>query len=110
MTAQNTQQDGTVEAVGLSVVADWLGMELNALQVGMKRHPDYPPPSVTISPGRRDNLNRADWGWLPATRDAWKAWRAAWPGRGAGGGRPPRGGSAPKGVTQDRPAHATVIT
>jgi hypothetical protein len=105
---QDTAPQETVEAVGLSVVAGWLDMEINALQVGMQRHPNWPAPSVTISPGRRIDMNTPDRGWLPSTRDAWKAWRASWPGRGAGGGRPP-GGGTPKGVTQDRQAHASAV-
>jgi hypothetical protein len=104
--------------VGVAGVAAWFGVLPATVTKWMQRHPDYPAPDALIEPGRR---GRPDQAWLPGRRADWQAWKAALPGQGAGGGRPPRQppsdrpllvrqrqGAAGRGQTGWRPESATA--
>lgn len=74
-----------LHCAGVAGVAQWFGVKPETVTKWMLRHPGYPEPDVTISPGRN---GRPDQGWLPEREAEWREWKASLPGQGAGGGRP----------------------
>lgn len=81
-----SNQREPLRCLGLAGVAGRLRMSPAALEKSMQRHPGWPPPTVTIEPGRKPG--RPDQGWAEEAVPAWEAWRAAQPGH---GGRPRKG-------------------
>lgn len=51
-----------------------------------QRYDDFPPADAIVGIGH----DRPIVGWLPEREEELRKWHAARPGRGAGGGRPPR--------------------
>jgi hypothetical protein len=74
-----------VRYVGVAGVARWFGVKPGTISTWMRRYPGWPQPDAEIAPGRHDVPDR---GWLPEREAEWRIWRATFPGRGAGGGRP----------------------
>jgi hypothetical protein len=74
-----------IRYLGVAGVARWFGVQPETVSIWMLRHPGWPQPDAEIVPGRHGVPDR---GWLPEREQEWREWRAAFPGRGAGGGRP----------------------
>lgn len=82
--------------LGAAEVAALFGVQPDTIGTWRRRYPDFPEPDAyTGRPARcepDDDAAGRVAGWLPSREVELRAWERSRPGRGAGGGRPRKGG------------------
>lgn len=87
---------GGLEFLSAADIAEHFGVNADTVQHWRDRYgPDRPPAELAKAPPCPEpdvalGAKRRLAGWRPDRLPEWDAWRASLPGRGAGGGRPPR--------------------